>query len=71
MHYKLDTRDEMVLNAAANGGYPCVVTFNKWHFAEASSYGISVVCPGKFLTLLGGSDERQQSRYGCAGSSAI
>jgi predicted nucleic acid-binding protein len=48
-----DPSDEMVLEAAANGGCRYVVTFNKRHFAGARSYGISVVSPGEFLTIIG------------------
>jgi predicted nucleic acid-binding protein len=48
-----DPSDEMVLEAAVNGGCSYVVTFNKRHFAEARLYGISVVSPGEFLTIIG------------------
>ena len=48
-----DQSDEMVLEAAVNGGCSYVVTFNKRHFAGARSYGISVVSAGEFLTILG------------------
>jgi len=48
-----DPNDEMVLEAAVNGGCRYVVTFNKRDFAGARSYGISVVSPGEFLTIIG------------------
>ena len=47
-----DPNDEMVLEAAVNGGCSYVVTYNTKDFAGARSYGISVVSPGEFLTII-------------------
>jgi len=48
-----DPNDNMVLEAATNGQCEYVVTFNKKDFLGAELYGISVVTPGEFLTLIG------------------
>jgi predicted nucleic acid-binding protein len=48
-----DPDDEMVLEAAINGHAEAIVTHNRRDFAAASiRFGIAVLSPGEFLTLL-------------------
>lgn len=47
-----DPRDDMVLEAAVNGGCGWIVTFNTRDFAAAPSLGVEPVRPGPFLQLL-------------------
>jgi predicted nucleic acid-binding protein len=49
----LDPDDEMVLEAAINGQAEAIVTHNRRDFAAVSiRFGIAVLSPGEFLTLL-------------------
>lgn len=47
-----DVGDELVLEAAINGGAKKIVTFNTRHFRPADRYGIQAVTPGDFLSDL-------------------
>lgn len=50
-----DAEDEMVLEAAINGGAEAIVTFEKSTFERASgSFGIEVVTPGTILGKIRG-----------------
>lgn len=49
-----DPRDDMVLEAAVNGGCGYIVTFNDKDFGAAARFGIEVIRPQRLLALLGG-----------------
>lgn len=49
-----DPGDEMVLEAAVNGGANALVTFNKRHFRDAPSrFGIELLLPREALARIG------------------
>jgi hypothetical protein len=47
-----DVKDDMVLEAAVNGGCTHVVTHNLRDFAAAASLGVQAITPADFLDLL-------------------
>ncbi len=48
-----DANDEMVLEAAVNGGASSIITFNRKDFGQAASrFGISVLSPRQALEIL-------------------
>lgn len=47
-----DPKDDMVLEVAVAAGASHIVTFNRKHLKQASEFGIAVVTPSEFLTLL-------------------
>ena len=47
-----DPKDDMVLELGIAAGASHIVTFNRRDFKPASEFGISVVPPSEFLTLL-------------------
>jgi predicted nucleic acid-binding protein len=47
-----DAGDELVLEAAINGGADKIVTFNAKDFKPAARFGIEVVTPGDLLKVL-------------------
>ena len=47
-----DPKDDMVLELGIAAGASHIVTFNRGDFRPASEFGISVVQPSEFLTLL-------------------
>lgn len=50
-----DPADDMVLEAAANGGADAIVTFNRRDFLSAAPrFGIDVLAPGEAIARLGG-----------------
>ncbi len=48
-----DPKDDMVLEVAVTGQCDSIVTFNKKDFAEAESFGISLLTPQEFLIHIG------------------
>jgi predicted nucleic acid-binding protein len=54
-----DPDDEMVLETAVNGGADYLCTLNTRDFIPANRFGISVVNPGKALSLVEGSHEKE------------
>jgi len=48
-----DPNDDMVFEAALNGGADLLVTFNKHDFKEANLRNLRIVFPGEALRLLG------------------
>jgi putative PIN family toxin of toxin-antitoxin system len=52
-----DPKDDMVLEAAANGQVDFLVTHNVADFAEARTFSIAVVTPAQFLHILDGAPE--------------
>ncbi len=48
-----DPNDEMILEAAVNGGADRIITFNRKHFLPAAQrFGIQVLLPAEFLRSL-------------------
>jgi predicted nucleic acid-binding protein len=47
-----DVKDDMVLEAAVNGGCTHVVTYELRDFAAAASLGVQAITPADFLDLL-------------------
>ncbi|MCB1087877.1 MAG: putative toxin-antitoxin system toxin component, PIN family [Verrucomicrobiae bacterium] len=47
-----DPKDDMLLEVAVAAGASHIVTFNLRHLKPASEFGIAVVTPSEFLTLL-------------------
>jgi predicted nucleic acid-binding protein len=47
-----DPKDDMVLELGIAAGASHIVTFNRRDFKPASEFGISIVQPSEFLTLL-------------------
>ena len=48
-----DPKDDMVLEVAVAGQCDSIVTFNKKDFAEAESFGISLLTPQELLISIG------------------
>jgi len=46
-----DPRDEMVLEAAVASRSEYIITYNRRHYTDVQSFGISVVTPAAFLAL--------------------
>lgn len=49
-----DPKDDMVLELAVASRARYVVTFNEKHFAAAGRFGIQIVTPKAFLSVIGG-----------------
>ena len=49
-----DPRDDLVLELAANGGCPYIVTFNLRDFRGSERFGVQAITPAQFLDVLGG-----------------
>ncbi len=49
-----DPGDDMILELAVAGSCSHIVTFNVTHFSGAESFGINVVRPADFLSLMRG-----------------
>jgi len=47
-----DPKDDMVLEVAVAAGVSHIITFNHMHLKQASEFGIAVVTPSEFLTIL-------------------
>jgi predicted nucleic acid-binding protein len=47
-----DPKDDMILELAVAAEASHIVTFNRKHLKQASEFGIAVVTPSEFLTLL-------------------
>ncbi len=47
-----DAKDDMVLELGIAAGASHIITFNRKDFGPASSFGISIVSPSEFLSLL-------------------
>jgi putative PIN family toxin of toxin-antitoxin system len=47
-----DPKDDMVLEVAVASESSHIITFNHRHLKQASEFGISVVTPSEFLTIL-------------------
>ena len=47
-----DPKDDMVLEVAVAAGASHIITFNQKDLKQASEFGITVVTPSEFLTLL-------------------
>ena len=47
-----DPNDDMVLEVAVAAGVSPIITFNHRHLKQASEFGIAVVTPSEFLTIL-------------------
>lgn len=47
-----DSQDDMVLELAVAAGASHIITFNLKHLNQASEFGIAIVKPSEFLTLL-------------------
>jgi len=47
-----DPKDDMVLEVAVAAGASHIISFNIKHLKPASEFGIAVVTPSEFLTLL-------------------
>jgi predicted nucleic acid-binding protein len=47
-----DPDDELILELAIASGSRYVVTHNRDHFRDASRFGIRVVSPGDFLSII-------------------
>jgi len=47
-----DPKDDMVLEVAVAAGVSHIITFNHRHLKQASEFGIAVVTPSEFLTIL-------------------
>lgn len=47
-----DPKDDMVLEVAVGAGVSHIITFNHRHLKQASEFGIAVVTPSEFLTIL-------------------
>lgn len=45
----IDAQDELVLEAAINGGARMIITFNRRHFRAAERFGIEVLTPGQAI----------------------
>lgn len=50
-----DSKDDMVLELAANAGCRYIVTLNVRDFAGSERFGVQAITPAHFLALLGGS----------------
>lgn len=48
-----DPKDDMVLELAVAGGCQYIVTFNKVDFVGSERFGIQVVTPKEFLSIIG------------------
>ena len=49
-----NANDDMVLEVAVAGGCSHIVTFNRKDFEGVDKFGITVVTPQRFLSLIGG-----------------
>lgn len=49
-----DSKDDMILEVAVAAMCTHIVTFNDAHFAPARSFGLSVIKPSNFLSLIRG-----------------
>ena len=47
-----DPKDDMVLEVAVAAGASHIITFNHRHLKQASEFGIAVVTPSGFLSIL-------------------
>lgn len=47
-----DSDDEMVLEAAVAAACPYIISYNRHDFREVSNFGVSVVTPAEFLSIL-------------------
>ena len=47
-----DPEDDHVLEAAVAAGAGCIVTFNVLDFAPAAAFGVDVVTPAEFISLI-------------------
>lgn len=47
-----DPKDDMVLEAAVNGGAETIITFNLKDFENANQFGIEILRPGDFVRRL-------------------
>ena len=47
-----DPKDDMLLEVAVASGASHIITFNRRHLQRASEFGIAVVSPSEFLSLL-------------------
>jgi predicted nucleic acid-binding protein len=47
-----DPEDDHVLEAAVAAGAGCIVTFNVRDFAPAAAFGVDVVTPAEFISLI-------------------
>ena len=47
-----DPKDDMVLEVAVAAGASHIVTFSRKHLKQASEFGIAVVTPSEFLSIL-------------------
>lgn len=51
--YLRDPADEFVLDLAVTARCDSIITFNQQDFVGAEQFGIRVISPGEFLTLIG------------------
>ncbi len=49
----MDAKDDLVLEAAMNGGCSTIVTYNERDFVPAKSLGVSTLTPAAFLRSIG------------------
>jgi len=47
-----DPKDDMVLEVAVAAGVSHIITLNHRHLKQASEFGIAIVTPSEFLTIL-------------------
>jgi len=50
--FLIDSRDDMILEAAVSGQCQIIVTFNAAHFKGVEQFGLKVVTPQAFLAMI-------------------